>query len=95
MSDYYRLRARRPVSRLDDTLTDECPGPEARVLHRRDLDRLRAQVDRLTDDQRDVIYFRFVEELSLERTADLLGKTIGATKALQFRALQALARHFE
>jgi RNA polymerase sigma-70 factor (ECF subfamily) len=46
----------------------------------------------LTPEQRDVLFFRFSEGWSIERTAVLMGKTPGAIKALQFRALQALAR---
>jgi RNA polymerase sigma-70 factor (ECF subfamily) len=52
-------------------------------------------VEHLTQDQRDVISLRFGAGLSLAETAQFMGKTIGAIKALQFRALQALARNLE
>jgi RNA polymerase sigma-70 factor (ECF subfamily) len=46
----------------------------------------------LTDEQQQVIVLRFIEGHSLQKTADLLGKTIGAVKVMQHRALQSLNR---
>ncbi len=46
----------------------------------------------LTPEQQQVIILRFVEGRSIEETAELLGKNEGAIKAMQHRALQALAR---
>jgi RNA polymerase sigma-70 factor (ECF subfamily) len=46
----------------------------------------------LTDDQQDVLMLRFIGEMSLSQVAETLGKTIGATKAIQHRALASLAR---
>jgi RNA polymerase sigma-70 factor (ECF subfamily) len=47
---------------------------------------------RLTHDQRDVIYLRVVGALTVEETAAVLGKSIGAVKAAQRRALTALKK---
>lgn len=44
----------------------------------------------LKDEQRQVILLRFFEDLSLQETAGVLGKTEGAVKALQHRALARL-----
>jgi RNA polymerase sigma-70 factor (ECF subfamily) len=49
----------------------------------------------LTDDQQDVLILRFIGELSLSEVAEILGKTVGATKAVQHRALASLARLME
>jgi RNA polymerase sigma-70 factor (ECF subfamily) len=51
----------------------------------------------LTDEQRDVILMRFMEELSVQDVAEALNKTPGAVKGLQHRALRALSaamQHF-
>jgi RNA polymerase sigma factor (sigma-70 family) len=48
--------------------------------------------DRLVPDQRDVLLLRLVADLTVEQTADVVGKSIGAVKALQRRGLAALAR---
>lgn len=47
-------------------------------------------VERLPDDQRLVIVRRFVEQKSVKEIAQELGRSEGAVKQLQFRALQSL-----
>jgi RNA polymerase sigma-70 factor (ECF subfamily) len=47
-------------------------------------------VDRLPEVQRHVIVRRFVEESSIREIAQELGRTEGAVKQLQFRALETL-----
>ena len=44
----------------------------------------------LTPDQREVLALRFVADLSLEDVARLTKRSVGATKALQHRALENL-----
>ena len=51
------------------------------------------QLGRLTPDQRDVIILRVVGDLTVENVAKVLGKGVGAVKALQRRALQTLERN--
>lgn len=47
-------------------------------------------LDVLTPDQREVLLLRVVADLSLAETAQVLGKPVGAVKALQHRALTRL-----
>lgn len=47
----------------------------------------------LTEDQQQVLSLRVVADLSLEETAAVMGKRIGAIKALQRRALAAVRKH--
>lgn len=47
-------------------------------------------VERLPDVQRRVIELRFVEQRSLQEVAEALGRTEGAVKQLQHRALETL-----
>lgn len=54
-----------------------------------------AALDRLTEEQRTVILYRSVLGYGAEEVGRLLGKRPGAIRALQFRALAALARHLE
>lgn len=49
-------------------------------------------LDELTEDQREVLVLRFVADLSIERTAEVLGKQPNAVKALQHRAIRAVHR---
>lgn len=52
--------------------------------------RLFQLVDRLPVDQRRVVCMRFAEEKSIREIANELGRSEGAVKQLQFRALQTL-----
>lgn len=52
---------------------------------------LSAALDRLTEDQREVVTLRFVADLSLEEVARITRRPVGAVKSLQHRALRALA----
>lgn len=49
----------------------------------------------LTDDQRHVLLLRVVGQLSLEETAHVVGKPLGAVKQLQRRGLARLRREIE
>lgn len=57
--------------------------------------RLFRMVDALPPDQQAVIVERFVEQRSIRETAERLGKTEGAVKQLQFRAVETLRRRME
>jgi RNA polymerase sigma factor (sigma-70 family) len=52
--------------------------------------KVRALIETLSPDQRDVLLLRIVADLSLEQTAEVLGKKVGAVKSLQHRGLAAL-----
>lgn len=45
--------------------------------------------------QREVLVLRFVEDLSIAETAQVMQKSEGAIKALQHRALESLRRHLQ
>ena len=49
-------------------------------------------VDRLPSDQRLVVVRRFVDQKSIREVAEELGRSEGAIKQLQFRALESLRR---
>ncbi len=90
--DYWRQQQRRQEVGLLESLPATDPQPEDIVLAKSEW---KAAVDllaQLTDDQRDVIILRFIEEMSLAEVAETLDKTVGAVKALQHRALASLAR---
>jgi len=63
-----------------------------RALARR---RLTAALAHLTQDQRQVILLKFIEDMNNEQVAHVLDKSVGAVKSLQHRALAALRRVLE
>ena len=87
-------RAKR-VAREGNFASDE-DGPRAPQPQQADLEQserrtaLFRMVDELTEDQRRVLMMRFAEERSIREIAGALGRSEGAVKQLQFRALQNL-----
>ena len=51
-------------------------------------------VDGLPEDQRRVVALRFAEDKSIKEISNELGRSEGAVKQLQFRALQNLRKKF-
>lgn len=68
---------------------------EAHALQQLGTQRVHELLRSLSPDQRDVILLRIVADLSLEQASEVLGKSVGAIKALQHRAIAALRPHFE
>ncbi|MGD2040414.1 MAG: sigma-70 family RNA polymerase sigma factor [Anaerolineae bacterium] len=71
--------------------TDPVAGTERRL----DAECLAAALAHLTEEQRQVILLKFMEGYRNSQVATMLGKTEGAVKSLQYRALKALRRAIE
>jgi RNA polymerase sigma-70 factor (ECF subfamily) len=92
VSDHKRKGARFQTCPLEEqviTREENLPDAVQRTLTRECLIR---SLQHLTEDQQQVILCRFVEGRTSAETAALLGKSEGAVKALQHRALAALYR---
>lgn len=90
--DYYRQSARRPSAELDENIKSELPDPGSLAEQTEMLSSLAEALSQLTDEQRDVVQFRFMEDWSLDETARAMHKSVNAVKALQHRALNTLNR---
>lgn len=75
---------------LAASLVDQLPRPDSQAARREEVARLRAALERLSDEHREVLVLRFLEELSLEETAAVLQTTEAAIRGRQFRAIQRL-----
>ena len=97
--DERRRAARRPhpaatgaVPAHDHAASAAAPSAEAEALGRLGAQGVRRICDRLAADQRDVLVLRLVGGLTVEEVAAAVGKSPGAVKALQRRAVEALRR---
>jgi RNA polymerase sigma-70 factor (ECF subfamily) len=90
--DHWRQQQRRREVVLDERLQAAGPQPGDRLVLEAEWHTALDLLAQLTDDQQDVLILRFIGEMSLSEVADTLGKTVGAVKAAQHRALAALAR---
>jgi RNA polymerase sigma-70 factor (ECF subfamily) len=93
--DHWRKQERRATLPLDDSLPAREPRPAERLEAEDDWVTAVDLLAQLTDDQQQVLMLRFIGEMSLSEVAETVGKTVGATKALQHRALASLARLLE
>lgn len=95
--DSWRSAGRRPV-RASGTVVETLdrvqhhPGPDGGIEQR---ETVRDVLDMLTPDQRSVVLLRVLDQFSIAETARIIGKSKGAVKVLQNRALKALRRRFD
>ena len=89
--DHYRTR--KPGVALEDVVLPHEAGLDDGLDRQSDVAVLREGLRNLTDEQREVLTLRFIEELDTEEIARRMHKSEGAIRALQMRALQALARN--
>ena len=88
-------RGAREITGQDDLPDLPDLGAKPRLVEADECARLFLLVDQLPADQRRVIGMRFAEEKSIREIAQALGRTEGAVKQLQFRALQNLRARME
>lgn len=93
--DIFRRNSHHKPVPLDEINLSQADAGESDYVQKEKESRLRAALWRLTEDQRKVILLRYLEELSSEDTAQILGKPVGAIKSLQHRALASLRRILE
>jgi len=94
--DGYRRQPDDPPIASEQAPQIAVAGRQEERLERQELmECARRALQRLTSLQQQVISLRFLEELSIKETADVMGKTEGPVKALQYRATQSMQRILE
>jgi RNA polymerase sigma-70 factor, ECF subfamily len=97
VANWHRDHGRRRFLSLDDL---RLPGlkqaePEVVVAQIEEHEALWAAIDRLPDDRRDLLIYKFGNHLSNLEIGSLMGKSEGAIKSLYFRTLSALRRDLQ
>ena len=92
VNDHHRKQYRREEVKLTDTIASNSHGPLETVAQQMSWREVRAAMSVLTEAQREVIALRFGQEMPIRDVAQVLGKTEGAVKQLQARAIASLAR---
>ncbi|WP_274309652.1 RNA polymerase sigma factor SigX [Solibacillus daqui] len=94
--DYFRkkqVRDKHAFTAFDwetEQLVSHSPSPEQFVELSDQLRQLLEALEQCTGDQKMVIIMRFMQELSIQETAEILGWTQGKVKTTQHRALKNL-----
>jgi RNA polymerase sigma-70 factor, ECF subfamily len=92
--DHFRAkRWWRPEEEIPEGVQGEESSAEEQALASLGQTSLLQLVDRLSPEQRQVLTLKFVFRFSNAETAAILGKTEGAVKSLQHRALASLEKH--
>jgi RNA polymerase sigma-70 factor (ECF subfamily) len=96
ITDHYKSSRYRLEITTEDILDAAPPAtadsPENQVLDALTNKTLLEAVRQLNPEQQECIVLRFLQGLSVNETALVMGKNDGAIKALQYRAVRALAR---
>jgi len=93
--DYFRRQAGKETVSLSQRLGAPGEGPAATTEAALARERLRQALGRLTKEQQQVIVLKFGEGLTNAEVGRFLGKSEGAVKSLQHRALASLRRLLE
>jgi len=88
--DHHRARTRKPTLVPFEPEADPRHAASAEEVHAMGQQSTLALLHRLGDDQREALTLRVVAELSLDETAQVMGRSVGAVKQLQRRALETL-----
>lgn len=95
VADHYKSsRARLEI--VSDSVPEgdnHAPGPENEVLALISNELLFEAVNKLPKEQRDCVLMRFIQGMSIAQTAEVLGRSEGAVKQLQLRAVRSLAKN--
>ena len=90
-------RKKKPVQAVSDdeimSVPDESmPEPSAVVLKKMRHSELVKALDQLKEEHRTVLVLRFLDELSHTEVSEIMGRSVGAIRVLQYRALSALRK---
>jgi len=89
--DHYRTKKpQTPLEEMDPEYFVAPAMAPVMLEGKMEMERVRKALSRLKTEYQDVVIMRFIEELSLKETAAALGKTEGAVKLMQHRAMKAL-----
>lgn len=92
--DFYRrssLHSNVSLSEMNYEIPDKSTNFVERMLTQ---DSLSKALSNLTEKQSQVVILKFIEGYSNEEIAKIIGKSVGAVKLLQFRALKSLREYF-
>ncbi|RDW20071.1 RNA polymerase sigma factor [Oceanobacillus arenosus] len=93
--DYYRKnKDKRKNTTIEENSIEslgEAASVEHTVLQNLHMMEVMRAIDKLPEHYQMVLHLRFIEDFTLQETADAMGKTVLSVKAMQLRARRALS----
>jgi RNA polymerase sigma-70 factor, ECF subfamily len=93
--DHMRRQPEKADLQLEEARVESIASSDADLENALQREELLRAVQVLTADQRQVIILKFIDDLDNATIAKVLGKTEGAVKSLQHRALDTLRQHID
>lgn len=93
--DHYRRTRRRKPDLETDSIEEFIPDPTPTLQAHLEHKEMREALGKLREEYRMVLNLRFLADLSPEETAQAMGRSAGAVRVLQHRALAALRKLLE
>jgi RNA polymerase sigma-70 factor (ECF subfamily) len=93
IADHYGTRDRELPMETVETSFDErrqSPGPETELLQSLASEEIRTALQQMRPEYQEVVLLRFDQQLSLQETADVMGRNINTVKTLQYRAINRM-----
>ena len=95
VNDHFRRAYRAPMVALNDAMPDDHTTPTSLTVAALEREELQQALKKLTEEQQHVIALRFGQDVPIQEVARMMGKTEGAVKQLQARAVAQLARQMK
>jgi RNA polymerase sigma-70 factor (ECF subfamily) len=92
ITDLYRREPPPSLELDEDRVPEDSTDPSGLISDIQEADIVRRALQLITPEQRQVIMLRFIEGWSSQEIAQVMGKSIGAVKALQHRGIASLQR---
>jgi RNA polymerase sigma-70 factor (ECF subfamily) len=93
--DWFRQQAKGEPLPLNEQLVSDSASPAAMLEQHQDQDRLREAIRQLTPSQQQVLVLRFGEGMRIKQVGQLMGKSEGSIKLIQYRGLKRLRKILE
>ena len=94
--DYHRTKKDTvALQEVSQPLAEATPLPEQILVKQEEIEQLHAAITRLPEEQQQVVILRFIEGISHAEVATIIGKSAGACRVVQCRALAALHKILE
>lgn len=91
--DYYRAKKNETsIDNVDPEYFASVASAEFALPTKLDMEMVGRAIQQLKPDYQDVIIMRFIEDVSLRETAEVLSKSEGAVKVMQHRAVRELKK---
>lgn len=93
--DYYRKSKSQSLDTILETGVDVANNDEQQILTRQELQAVFTLFERLDDQYRDVLYFKFVEDLDIVEISDILGISENHVSVRMHRGIKKLREIIE